>query len=150
MLDKIKDFFNNELKQDSKPFGHQEKRLACAALLIEVAIVDQEFDEKELAATREVLNKEFKISDQECEKLITLAQQECEDSTSTYQFTQLVNQYCGVEDKFALLEGLWRIAYADGDLDKYEEYTIRKICDLIHMSHGDFIRAKHVVKSDFV
>jgi uncharacterized tellurite resistance protein B-like protein len=60
-----------------------------------------------------------------------------------YQFTQQVNEHCSVQDKFDLIAGMWRIAYADGELDKYEEYVIRKVADLIHVAHSDFIRAKH-------
>ena len=46
------------------------------------------------------------------------------------------------EQKLALIEQMWRVAYADGDLDKYEEYTIRKLSDLLYVEHHEFIRAK--------
>ena len=42
---------------------------------------------------------------------------------------------------------MWAIAYADGDLDKYEEYIIRKVADLLHVSHSDFMHAKHTARS---
>ena len=63
-----------------------------------------------------------------------------------YQFTQRINRYCSHEEKFHLITGMWRIAFADGDLDKYEEYIIRKVSDLIHLGHGEFIRAKHAAR----
>ena len=34
------------------------------------------------------------------------------------------------------------IAFADGHLDKFEEHVVRKIADLIHISHNDFIQSK--------
>ena len=37
---------------------------------------------------------------------------------------------------------MWQIAYADGELDKYEEYIIRRVSELIYVAHNDFIRAK--------
>jgi len=46
------------------------------------------------------------------------------------------------EQKISLIEHMWRIAYADGDLDKYEEYTIRQLCDLIYVDHKEYIQAK--------
>ncbi len=64
-----------------------------------------------------------------------------------YGFTQLINQHCNPQEKFDLVTYMWRIAYADGDLDKYEEYIIRKVADLIHLGHGEFIRAKHAARS---
>ena len=57
-------------------------------------------------------------------------------------FTQLVNEHYNYEDKEKLIENLWSVAYADGRLDRYEEQFIRKVAGLIHVAHGDFIKAK--------
>ena len=143
MLGKIKAFFDNELAEDTGRISEDKKRLACAALLIEVAIVDQEFDASELKAMQSILTSKFGIHGDEINQLVSMAQNEAEESTSMYQFTSLVNEHCNDEDKFELIKGMWAIAYADGEIDKYEEYIIRKVCDLIYISHGDFIRAKH-------
>ena len=146
MLAKIKAFFDSELVEESGRISEEKKRLACAALLIEVAVIDQEFDDSEFKALQTILSKKFGISQDECQALTSLAQSESSDSTSMYQFTRLVNDSCSIEDKFDLVKGMWIIAYADGELDKYEEYIIRKVSDLIHVSHGDFIRAKHAAR----
>jgi uncharacterized tellurite resistance protein B-like protein len=149
VLAKIKEFFQNELHQP----GHEvmdgdQRRLACAALLIEVAITDNEFDAEEFETLQNILQKQFGVPAEDCEALTTLAQSECEESSSMYQFTQLVNEHCSAEEKFDLVKGMWDIAYADGDLDKYEEYVIRKVADLIYVSHGDFIKAKHTARAE--
>lgn len=147
MLSKLFDIFQAELAPAIQPetstaLSEQQKRLACAALLIEVAIVDNEFDDKELACLQKVLSEQFEISQKQSTELIVFAQNECLEATSMYQFTQQVNIHCATQDKFDLITGMWRIAYADGELDKYEEYVIRKVADLIYVAHGDFIRAK--------
>ena len=147
MLEKIKHFFLNEDEAEDPVLSEEKKRLASAALLIEVAIIDQEFDQIEFDAMQKILEDQFGITKDECQQLISLAQLECEASTSTYQFTQLVNQYSSAQDKLALITGMWSIAYADGDLDKYEEYIIRKVADLLYISHTDFIHAKHIARS---
>ncbi|WP_188150534.1 TerB family tellurite resistance protein [Teredinibacter waterburyi] len=146
MLAKIKDFFRSELQGADEGAIEHQKQLACAALLIEVAIVDHEFDADELGALTNILQQKFGISAEECHSLAALAQAECEQATSLYQFTQLVNDNCNQNDKFELVKGMWTIAYADGDLDKYEEYVIRKVSELIYVSHSDFIRAKHAAR----
>lgn len=144
MLSKILDIFQAELQPESNTaLNDDQKRLACAALLIEVAIVDNEFDAKELACLQRVLEESFDIPSDQSAEFISLAQNECIESTSMYDFTQQVNEHCSVKDKFDLIAGMWRIAYADGELDKYEEYVIRKVSDLIHVPHSEFIRAKH-------
>lgn len=45
------------------------------------------------------------------------------------------------------MKAMWEMAYADGNLDKYEDYIIRKVADLIYVPHTEFIRAKSQVKS---
>ena len=63
-----------------------------------------------------------------------------------YEYTRLINDLCDYEDKLRLINNLWSIAFADQQLDKYEEYLIRKISDLLHVSHKDFIQQKLLVK----
>ncbi|MCR6651774.1 MAG: TerB family tellurite resistance protein [Cellvibrionaceae bacterium] len=148
MLASIRDFFQTQLQDaPAKPLDEKKIRLACAALLIEVAVIDNEFDGEELASVKAILHREFDVAEEELDELVTMAHYECSESTSMYGFTQLVNQHCSFAEKFDLITHMWRIAYADGDLDKYEEYLIRKVADLIHLGHGEFIRAKHAART---
>lgn len=147
MLDLIKDFFQGRDNPGAEEMTEDQRRRACAALLIEVAIVDNEFSGEELRELKTILIRQFELASDEVDGLIAMAHNECSEATSMYQFTQLVNQNCSFDEKFKLVTGMWRIAFADGDLDKYEEYIIRKVADLIHLGHGEFIRAKHVARS---
>lgn len=149
MLASIKKFFELEIEDPNTGHLSEEKRqLACAALLIEVATIDRHFDERELVAMHKVLQEKFGITPEECAELTELAKSEFEDASSTYQFTRLVNDHCTHDEKYELVKGMWDIAYADGEVDKYEEYIIRKISELIYVAHGDFIRAKHASRSE--
>ncbi len=147
MISRIKALFEAG-PQSSDRMDQDTLNLACAALLIEVAVIDQEFDAREFNALKSILIEQYGIAEEECDSLAQMAQQECEESTSLYQFTQRVNQQCSPEQKYDLVKGMWTIAYADGDLDKYEEYIIRKTCDLLYVAHGDFIRAKHDARAE--
>ena len=71
-----------------------------------------------------------------------MAESEVEESVSLHQFTRLVNDNYNPEQKLALIESMWKVAFADGELDKYEDYLIRKVADLIYVSHSEFIRCK--------
>ncbi len=140
--------FTQGQPQEQAQLSEAERNLACAALLIEVAVIDQEFDASEFAALTKILMAEYGIAEEECSALTRLAEQECDEATSMYQFTRKVNDHCSTEEKFNLIKGMWTIAYADGDLDKYEEYIIRKTSDLLYVAHGDFIRAKHAAREE--
>lgn len=125
-----------------------QKQLAVAALLIEVATADHVMDGTELNALINLLERKFSLPHEQLLELADLAKTEAAEATSLYQFTQLINGECTASEKFELIKGMWEIAYADNQLDKYEEYVIRKVADLIHVSHSDFIRAKSIVRTE--
>jgi len=57
----------------------------------------------------------------------------------------LINKGFTQEQKVTLIKTLWQIAYADGELDKYEEHMVRKMADLLHVPHLEFIKTKNQV-----
>ena len=149
MLASIQKFFEHHISPpESRDLSVEQRRLACAALLIEVATIDQHFDERELAAMQGILREKFHISGEECTALTNLAKSESGAASSTYQFTRLINDHFSAEEKFELIKNMWTIAWADGEIDKYEEYTIRMVSELIYVSHSEFIRAKIIARDN--
>ncbi|WP_370978770.1 TerB family tellurite resistance protein [Agaribacterium sp. ZY112] len=140
MLAALKALFAPEAAEE--PSDEHAKHLACAALMAEVACIDRDFDQREQQALLTALQAQFKLSDDECKRLSERAEEQRNDATSLHQFTRDINEQFNNNEKFSLLVDMWRIAYADGELDKYEEHIIRRVADLIHMGHSQFIRAK--------
>ena len=151
MLKKIKEHISN-LSNEPIEIADQEQKDteiindACAALLIETALADKVFNEEEMISMKQTLNKVYKVDEQDIEELINESKKKVSESTSLYEYTRLINDLCNYEDKIRLISNLWSIAFADQHLDKYEEYLIRKISDLLHVSHKDFIQQKLLVK----
>ena len=153
MLNKFARFIERHLQPAggaSPALSDHQKQLAVAALLVEVAIADHQFSEVELRNLGLILERKFSLSRDELAELISLAKSETNHATSLHQFTQLINHYCTTEEKFKLMKAMWEMAYADGELDKYEDYIIRKVADLIYVSHSEFIRAKSLVKASLL
>ena len=151
MLKKIKEHISNLGNEPSEKADHEKEETeiinnACAALLIETALADKVFNEEELASMKQTLNKVYKVDEKDIEELINESKRKVSESTSLYEYTRLINDLCDYEDKIRLISNLWSIAFADQHLDKYEEYLIRKISDLLHVSHKDFIQQKLLVK----
>ena len=151
MLKKIKEHISNLSNEPSEKADQEQKEPdlinnACAALLIETALADKVFNEEELASMKQTLNKVYKVDEKDIEELINESKRKVSESTSLYEYTRLINDLCDYEDKIRLISNLWSIAFADQHLDKYEEYLIRKISDLLHVSHKDFIQQKLLVK----
>ena len=151
MLKKIKEHISN-LSNEPIEMADQEQKdteiinNACAALLIETALADKVFNEEEMISMKQTLNKVYKVDEKDIEELINESKKKVSESTSLYEYTRLINDLCDYEDKIRLISNLWSIAFADKHLDKYEEYLIRKISDLLHVSHKDFIQQKLLVK----
>ena len=144
MIKRIKDLLSNFSNQEEVIEDEKISSLdkACSALLIEVAYADQVFDESEINSLRESLKETYDIDEQIIDELISEAKKTVDESTSLYEYTRVVNDEFNYSDKLELLSRIWKLAFADGNLDKYEDHLIRKISDLIHISHSDFIKIK--------
>lgn len=141
MLDKIRQLFarkEDETEQDKVAAEH----LAAAALLVEVMIIDGNLDDQELQSIGQTLCDILDLSEAQVEELILLSREEVAEATSLYQFTKEINANFDLEGKMALLTSMWRVAFADGYLDKHEESIIRRVADLLHIRHNEYIRCK--------
>ena len=116
--------------------------LAAAALLLEVSRADFEIQDEELTEITNALQRKFSFTDEAAKNLMKLALAEQENYVSIHPFVKIINEGCTQDEKKMLLQDLWRIAYADNRLDKYEEYHIRKIADLLYIPHSVFIQTK--------
>lgn len=143
MLKKIRSIFTKTSEEVSeKEQVTQKIDKTCAALIIEVALADKVFDKSEVILLKEMLLKTYTLEPQDVQDLIENAEKAVEESTSLYEYTREVNDNFDYKSKLNLIDQLWRTAFADGHLDKYEEHVVRKIADLIHISHNDFIQSK--------
>jgi len=127
---------------------HHARRLAAAALLIEVARADAREDIVEDETMRELLQRSLGLSRPETAALLAEAGERVDDATSLYEFTRLVNDHYTPEERSELVGNLWRVAYADTSLDKYEEYLVRRVAELLYVPHSEFIRTKHVASAE--
>ena len=146
MFNKISDWLETTLQiKDSNKDDTYTSQLAAAVLLLEVSRADFDITDDEKQAITEILTTQFKLQQSEAAALLRYVITEHEQYTSAHPFIRLLNEELEQSSKRALLEGLWKVAFADGVLDKYEEYHIRKIADWLYLSHADFIRIKHKV-----
>ncbi|MEM9314630.1 MAG: TerB family tellurite resistance protein [Pseudomonadota bacterium] len=118
-------------------------KLAAAALLVEVARADHDQLPEEEQAMGRLLASTLELSAEEVDEILERAGTAVEEATSLYEFTRLVNDHYGPDDKRALIAAMWEVAYADDELDKYEEHIIRRVAELIYLPHAEFMRSKH-------
>lgn len=145
MIRALKKLFENPAG-DPQHSREDIQHLAAAALLIEVARADFEQDATEEAAMAHLLKNTLHLNEQDLETLLRKADAAVDNATSLYEFTRLVNEHYRYDDKRALVQSMWQVAYADASLDKYEEHLIRRVAELIYLNHEDFIRTKHAAR----
>ena len=161
----MKKFFNNLFKKNQIEVLVEDNSvlLSAIALLLEVSLADEIMDISEVETLKDVLLKEFdvdqdvdisKLKDSDVDQtkiddLISNAKKNQNSSTSLYEFTRKINDDYKFEDKKNLILSMWKIAFADGNIDKYEEYVIRKVSDLIYISHPDFIESKQLAREEY-
>lgn len=147
----MKKFFNNLFKKNQLEVSVEDNSvlLSAIALLLEVSLADEIMDISEVETLKDVLLKEFDVDQTKIDDLISNAKKNQNSSTSLYEFTRKINDDYKFEDKKNLILSMWKIAFADGNIDKYEEYVIRKVSDLIYISHPDFIESKQLAREEY-
>jgi len=132
--------FQNKTEDDT---SHKRTiELATAVLMIEISLADDHIQEEERIVIKKLLTDSFNLDHDEIDELISLAENEVDLAVSLYEFTSLLNESLSMSEKINIIKNLWRVAYADSVVDKYEEYYIRKIADLLYIAHSDYIQAK--------
>jgi len=142
MLNSIRDFFDRHISAAPAMNERHTIELATAALLVEVARIDQDSSAAERAAVLRAVREKFELTREEAERLIALAEEEMRQASDYFQFTSLINRHFTQEQKQRVIELMWRVAYSDANLSAHENHLMRKVADLLHISHGDYIAAK--------
>ena len=118
-------------------------RLATAVLMVDVARADHVFEESEFDRLLQLIQSHFDLSAEDAAELVNTANDKADEIVSVHDFTQLLHEHLDEDDKARIVDLLWRIAYADGRLDKYEDSLVLKISDLLYVSRGRVMRLKH-------
>ncbi|AGH45450.1 tellurite resistance TerB family protein [Paraglaciecola psychrophila] len=147
MINSIQEWFKDQLETDNNDTQHTIE-LATAVLLYEVMRADHKFEQLEQNSYRNQLKNHFSLSGTELEILCKLSQSKADDAADYQQFTRVINDIYGADEKRAVLDSLWSVAYADHELSPDEDYTIRKIADLLYIPHSQFIQSKLSIKPD--
>lgn len=116
-----------------------------AHLLAEVARADYEIEQAELDIVAQAIAATSSLEIDEIKSIVNAASKEVDDHISYHAHIDFIKKEFSLQQKRNLLDGMWQVAFADNDLDKYEEAFIRRFSELIYMSHREFMQAKHRV-----
>lgn len=117
--------------------GVDELHLAAAALLAEVALCDDNFDEVERAAVAGLVASRFELTESQALGLVAAGEKASADATHLLRFTRVIKDNFSPAERVELIEMIWEVVYADGVLHDYEDSLLRRIAGLIYVSDHD-------------
>ena len=149
MLRKLMAFFDGAFARDAEDPAAREHalRVATALLLIEVAKADFADDFSEDAAILESLKQFFALDDAAATLLHEEARGTADRAVELQRFTRRLHEQLSVAEKQRVVEMLWQVALADRRLDKHEDHLVRRIAELLYVSHSDLIRIRNRVRA---
>jgi len=118
-------------------------QIATATLLLEVVRADFEIHKSELDKLYELLGNQFKLDEPALDQIVSEAQRNADHLVSLQHITRQLNEQFSEAEKTRIIEMMWEIVFADGNLDHYEEHLIRQVAELLYLPHSAFIRARH-------
>jgi len=110
---------------------------AAAALLLEAALIDGDFDDIERETISRLLAGRFDLSANDVENLIAEAEQKVSRSVELHGFAKRAKDAFDHDGRIELIEMLWEVVYADGVIDDYEANLVRRLCGLLHVTDRD-------------
>jgi uncharacterized tellurite resistance protein B-like protein len=136
-------FFKNLFKTEDSEAESKDNSIqkSICSLMIEVAYADNQLDESELKAMANSLSK-LDIQQEEIREIVNETLAKSKESISFYEHTRILNDQLDYDQKKDVLNSVWSIAFADGQMNKHEEHLIRRIADLLYLNHKDFINSK--------
>lgn len=133
-------------EKEEKGIGVHDTKVATCAVLLEMAKIDGEFSNEEQEMIVEMLIESFSLSREEINEIIDTANMEIKGSIDYWHFTDLINRNYSREEKKEVIKMVWKVVYADNKLDKYEDYLVHKLADLLKLTHEELIEKKIEVK----
>ena len=148
MLRKLAALFDTALARDADDPAAREHalRVATALLLIEVAKADYAEDLAEDLSVLESLKQFFALDDASAALLVEEARGTADHAVELQQFTRRLHEQLSVAEKHRVVEMLWQVALADSRLDKHEDHLVRRLAELLYVSHSDLIRIRNRVR----
>jgi uncharacterized tellurite resistance protein B-like protein len=120
-----------------------ELRIAAAALLVEAAQMDDDFDADERSKVLELVTDRFDLNHEESLSLLAAAEKRVAHASQLHGFTRIVNKAFDHAERTELLEMLWEVIYVDGAMHDYEASLMRRLTGLLHVSDRESAAARN-------
>ena len=118
--------------RSASPFALEE--LAAAALMVECARIDGAFTEEERHAICRAVMEKLVLDEETAQCLVGVAEMREEEVWHDWLFTETIRTSFDEYDRLAVVERLWEVALADGNVHPFEEQLIARIAGELGIS----------------
>lgn len=147
MLDLLRDFladFGDGAKTQDQ-FDESDYRLAAAALLVHVIMIDGNETKSEHERLAGLLKDRFGLDDKQTADLIEAATAADREAVDLFRFTNLINRSLDEDGRRRIVEMMWQVVYADGKVNEFEDNVVWRAADLLGISARDRVTLKQQV-----
>jgi uncharacterized tellurite resistance protein B-like protein len=146
MIGKLKNILMGDKAYSTNAENQEDRQqLALASLLVEMARADFDETHDEHSLIIDLLASHYDLSSAEALELLNKARAANDKAVCLFDFTRSLHKSLDAEQKKDVIRLLWQVANADEKLDKYEDFLVRKVADLLYVPHSDVVRLKHEV-----
>jgi uncharacterized tellurite resistance protein B-like protein len=148
MLDTLRQFIADVVSpatHEQQKFDDTGYRLAATALLVHVISLDGEPSDVEKRKLHSLLESRFKLDPGTADQLIAAATQVEGEAVDLYHFTSVIMRAVDEEGRLRIVEMMWELVYADGQVTEFEDNVVWRAADLLGVSSRDRIDLKHRV-----
>jgi uncharacterized tellurite resistance protein B-like protein len=148
MLDGLRQFIADIVSpsaDEERAFDDTGYRLAATALLVHVVSLDGEPTEVEKRKLHGLIESSFKLDPGTADRLIASATKVEGEAVDLYHFTSVIMRSVNEEGRLRIIEMMWELVYADGQVSEFEDNVVWRAADLLGVSSRDRIDLKHRV-----
>lgn len=148
MLDGLRQFIADIVSPDARadrPFDDTDYRLAATALLVHVVSLDGEPTAVEKRKLHSLIESRFGLDHGTADRLIASATLVEGEAVDLYHFTSVIMRSVDEEGRLRIVEMMWELVYADGQVTEFEDNVVWRAADLLGISSRDRIDLKHRV-----
>jgi uncharacterized tellurite resistance protein B-like protein len=131
----FKSFFKKKIDDElKKPSALDDNFFTIACVLVEAALVDNNFGNEEKNIIIKILQKQYKMkSIKDIYDILDNAIEDCKNSSDLITYTKKIKQNWPIEKRIEVIEMLWKVCLVDGVLEPYEDMLIRRVSGLIYV-----------------
>ena len=143
MFQNLKNIFEKVKQENYSEVEIIEEEIhAVLSLLIEACKIDGIVSDNEIEKITDLLINKFHLEPSKAKNAFNFVLEKANEKVEIFSDIKVVLDTMDHEERIKVIEMLWGVVLADGNVDDYESNLMRKISSLLHVSSFETAEAK--------